>query len=94
VKDHAERVAPAAPYPANAVAHLDAILTARTAHGAVVHREHDGIALRQRHHLCARLHAGALLGEHEFAAFEILAGDRQERCHLQREHVLAVEILM
>jgi len=63
-------------------------------HRTVVDREHHGIAPAQRHHLGPRLHAWPLLGQHEFAAGEILFRLRQQNRHLQRKDMLAVEILV
>ena len=76
------------------MAHVDAIDAARALHRAVMHREDHRIALRERHDLGARLHARALLGQHELAAGEILARRRQQHRRLQRKDVLAIEILM
>ena len=59
--------------PAHAMAHGDAIDAARAAHRPVMDREDHRLALAQRHHLGARLHARPLLGEHEFAAVEVVA---------------------
>jgi hypothetical protein len=42
----------------------------------------------------ARLHARALFGQDELAAVEVLAGFGQQHRDLQREDVLAIEILM
>ena len=52
------------------------------------------IALGERHHFGAALHARALFGQHEFAAGEILAGLGQQDRHLQRKGEIAIEILM
>ena len=52
------------------------------------------LALPQRHDLGARLHARALLGQHELAAREIALRLGQQERDLQRKHMLAVEILM
>src|SRR5205809_4443139 len=79
---------------AHSVPHIDTIGSARAVHGAMVHREHHGIAPTQRHHLGPRLHAWALLGQHELSAGEILFGLRQENRHLQRKDMLAVKILV
>ena len=73
VKDDSEGEAFAASDPAHAVAQIDAIGPARPLHGAVAHGEDDPVALRKRRDLRARLHARALLGQHEFAAAEIMA---------------------
>src|SRR5207249_4289836 len=80
--------------PVDSVPEIDAIGPARAVHRTVVHRDHPGIAPPQRHHLGPRLHAWALLGQHEFAAGEILFRLRQQNRHLQREDMLAVEILV
>ena len=56
--------------------------------------EGDAIALSQGDNLRPRLHAWALLGQHEIAACEILLRLREQNCHLNGEHMLSVEILM
>ena len=60
----------------------------------MMHREDHALALPQRHDFGTRLHARALLGEHEFAAGEILTWSREQEGHLQREHEFAVDVLM
>ena len=60
----------------------------------MVDRKDPGSAPAERDHLGARLHARPLLGEHEFAAQEVSSRRGQEKSGLQREDVLAVEILM
>jgi hypothetical protein len=65
----------------------------RAAH-RVMHRKDHRLALGQRNDLGARLHARALLGEHELAAGKVGAGPRQQQRDLQRKDVLAVEILV
>src|SRR5205085_10986092 len=60
----------------------------------MVQCEHGVLATSQLHDLCARLHAWALLGEHELATGEVHSRLGEQDHHLQREHVLAVEILM
>ena len=94
VEDDAERVAVAGAHAAHAVAHVDAVDAARALHRAVVHREDHRLALPQRHDLGARLHARALLGQHELAAGEIARPAGQQDRHLQRKDVLAVEVLV
>ena len=73
---------------ADAVAQVDAIAAAGTAHRPVMHCEYRGIAAAERHDLGARLHARPLFGEHEFAAGKIIARLRQQHHDLQREDVL------
>src|SRR3954447_19867752 len=74
VKDHANRMAFAGTEAADAVAQVDAIKSAAALDRTVMHRKRHGVALTQGHHLGARLHARALLGQHEFAAREIAPG--------------------
>jgi AcrB/AcrD/AcrF family len=94
MEDHAERISLAAAQPAHAVTHVDAIDVLHPPHRAVTHREDHGFALTQRRHLGARLHPRTLLRQHELAAGEIPARlGKQDSC-LQREHVLAVEVLV
>ena len=59
-----------------------------------MHRKDHRVTALERHHLGAALHARALLGEHEFAAGEILARFGQQDRHLQRKGERAVEVLM
>src|SRR4051794_31701029 len=78
VEDDADRVTEAGPDPADAVAQIDPIGTARPLYRAVMHGEHHGVTLAQRNHLGTRLHSRPLLGQHEFAAAEIPAGLGQQ----------------
>ena len=94
VEDDAQRVPAAAAHPAHAMAQAHAVAAARAAHRPLVDGEHHGIALAQRHHLDPRLLARALLGQHELAAGEVAPGLGQQDRHLQREDMLAVEILV
>jgi hypothetical protein len=71
VKDDSEGEALAAFDPALAVAQIDAISPARPLHGPLARGEDDAVALGQRCDLRARLHARALLGQHELAAGEV-----------------------
>src|SRR5215475_2972447 len=57
-------------------------------------REDDAVPLPERHHFNARLLARSLLREHEFTAREVVSWHRQEEGDLQREDMLAIEILM
>src|SRR5688572_21983786 len=79
---------------ADAMAQIYPIDAALSTHRPVVHGEYRSMALAQRHDLRARLHPRALLGDDEFAAGEVASGLGQQDRDLQREHVLAVEILM
>ena len=90
MKDDSERMAMARAQLADAMAQFDVIGTARALHRPAVDREHHCIALRQRHHRRARLHARALLGQDELAAVEILAWRAEQNRHLQRKYMFAV----
>ena len=79
---------------ADAVPQVHAIHTARALHGPVVNRENNAIALTERHDHRPDLHARALLRHDEFAASEVLAGVRQQNSQLEREDMLAVEVLV
>ena len=52
------------------------------------------LALDERHHLGARLHARALLGQHELAAGEIPARLAQQHRELDRENHVTVDVLV
>ena len=94
MKDHADGMAVAGADPADAMAQINAIEPARPLHRPVMHSKCHRVALPQRHHFGPRLHPRPLLGQHEFAAGEIATRFRQQYRDLQREHVLAIEILM
>jgi hypothetical protein len=80
--------------PADAMAQINAIESARPLHGPVMHSKSNGIPLCQRYHFRPRLHSRPLLGQYKFATGEIAAWFRQQDRDLQRKHVLAVDILM
>ena len=94
VEDHAQRVTLPGSHAADAVAEVDAIDPARATHGALVHGKDHGIPPSERHDLDARLHARPLLGQHELAAGELLAGLRQQARNLKRKDMLAIQILV
>src|SRR5205085_4036103 len=94
VEDHTDRMAMAGADAADAVSQINAVEPARPLHRAMVHGKGDRIALAERHHFRPRLHARALFRQDELAAGEIAPWFRQEDRNLQREHMLAVEILM
>src|SRR5438105_6972327 len=94
VEDHSDRMAMAGADAADAVSQINAVEPARPLHRAMVHGKGDRIALAERHYFRPRLHARALFGQYELAAGEIAPRFRQEDRDLQREHMLAVEILM
>src|SRR5580704_17083629 len=94
VKDDAKREAFAAFDPAHAMAQIDAISPARPLHRPLAHGKDDAVALRKRRDLRALLHARALLGQHEFAAGEVMARLGEQDRELQRKEMLAVHVLV
>ena len=76
------------------MAHVDAIGAARALHRPLAHREDDPVALAERHHLGARLHARPLLGQHELAAGEVASGLGEQDRDLERKEMLSVDVLM
>src|SRR6266404_8621858 len=76
------------------MAHAGAIKSFGPLDRTFVDREEHRIALPERHHLGARLHARPLFGQDELAALEIAARLVQQDRHLEREGDIAVEILM
>ncbi|SRR5258708_35623371 len=79
---------------ADPMAHIDSIGAASALHWAGVNRESHSITLLEWHDFRARLQARALLGEHKFAAHEVLTRGGEQNGHLNWEHMLSVEILM
>src|SRR5580693_913554 len=79
---------------ANAVPQVHAIRTARALHGPVVNRENNSVALMERYDHRSALHARALLRHDELAAGEVRAGGGQQNSQLEREDMLAVEVLV
>ena len=94
MKDDPERVPLSSMNAAHAVPELDPIAATGALDGAVMNREHEAIALLQRQHHRPGLHARPLLGHHELTAREVSPWLRQQNGKLEREHVLAVEVLV
>ena len=94
MEDHADGVAVAGTDPADAMAQINAVGPARPLHRPMMHSKRNRVALPERNHLGPRLHSRPLLCQHELAAFEIAARLRQQDRDLQREHVLAIEVLV
>ncbi len=76
------------------MAHAGPVHAARALRRALRHGEDHHVAARQRHHLHPRLLARTLLRQHEFPPVEIRPRLRQQHGRLQREHVLAVQVLV
>src|SRR5579863_2204769 len=90
VKNDAERVPVTGAQPADAVAQVDAIRTLAALYRTVMHGEHHRIALPQRHHLNAALHARALFGQRKLATGKILSRLGEQHRRLQGKSELAV----
>ena len=73
---------------------FDAIRALGAFHRPVVYREGHRIALPQRHHLGAALHAWTLFREDKLSAGEIAPGLGEQDCDLEREREIAVEVLV
>src|SRR5258708_37849611 len=82
------------PDAADAVPQVYAISAARTLHGTIVNRENNAVSLTERHDHRPALHARALLRHDELAAGEVRAGVGQQNSQLEREDMLAVEVLV
>lgn len=76
------------------MAQIDAICAACTLYGTLTHRKDDGVALLEWDDLGTRLHARTLFGQDKLAAGEVAARLRQQDGDLNREDVLAVDILV
>jgi hypothetical protein len=85
VEDEAEGLAVAGMEGADAVAHRDAVIAARTLGRAMVNREDDGFALAQGDDFTFRLGARPLLDQEELAAGEVVLRVAQQDRQLQRE---------
>ncbi len=82
------------PHSADAVPKLHPVDAAHAPHRVTMGRDHRGIALTQRQYQRRRLHAWHLVGRHEYATGEIAPGARRQDRNLQREDMLAKEVLM
>src|ERR1700677_4364499 len=94
VKNNPQSVSHPTPDPTHPVAEVHPINPTRSLHRPVAHRKNHSIALLERHDLRPRLHPWRLLGHHELAPSEIHSGPRQQYRHLQRKHLLPVEVLV
>src|SRR5712672_2267010 len=76
------------------MAQLDAVAATGAPHRPMMHGEDHGVSLSKWYNFRARLHARPLFREHELAAREVPSRRRKEERGLQREDVLAVEVLV
>ena len=82
------------PDAADAVPQVDAIRAARTLNGPIMNCENDGVALAERHDHRPALHARTLLRHNELSSGEVRTGIGQQNGQLERENVLAVDVLV
>src|SRR5882672_12270281 len=94
MKDDAESMPATLTHLADPVAQMHTMVAAGSPDRAAVHREYDSVALSERHHFDAALHSGSLFGQHEFTALEVFSRIGEQNRHLQRENVLAVQVLV
>jgi hypothetical protein len=94
MEDDAQSVASAPQHAAHAVAHRRAVPAARALHRAVARREDQDLPLLGGDGLAARLGAGPLLHQQEVAPLVVRGPPAQEAGELQREHDVAVDVLV
>ena len=94
MKDDADCVTATRPQTADAMSKVHAVATPGSLDGAVANGEHHTVTTTKRHDLCPRLHAWPLLGQHKLTAREVCVWFREKNRHLQRKHMLAVNVLM
>ena len=74
--------------------HVDAVSAPRAPDRPVAYREDHALALVEPDDLGPRLHARPLLGQDEFAPREVDVRPREQERDLEREDVIAVEVLV
>src|SRR5262245_58719211 len=94
MEDDAERMPSPRPQAAYAVSHVDAVVPPRAPDRSLVHGEDHALPLAKGDDLDTRLHARPLLGQDELAPREVGVRLREQERHLQREYVVAVEVLV
>ena len=94
VKDHTDCVTATRPQTADAVSKVHAVDTPGSLDGTVANGEHHTVTTTKRHDLGSGLHPWPLLGQHKLTAGEVCVWFREKNRHLQRKHMLAVDVLM
>src|ERR1700730_238309 len=94
VENDADCMTVSRPDAADAVPQVYAIRAALTLHGPVVNCENNAISLTERHDHRPALHARALFRHDELSTGEVRAGVGQQNSQLEREDMLAVEVLV
>ena len=90
MKDHTDRVTTSCPNAAYTMSKIHSIHAPGALDGTMMDCECYSIASTERDHLGARLHARALLRNHELAPREIPVWLRQQDRDLKRKDMLAV----
>jgi hypothetical protein len=94
VENDPDGVPHAGPDAADAMAQVHAIAALRSLHRPVMDGERHGVALPQRHDLCAALHPRPLLRQDELAAGKVDARRGEKDRNLDREGEIAVQVLV
>ena len=94
VENDADCMTVSRPDAADAVPQVDAIRAARTLNGPVMNCENNGVALTERHDHRPALHARTLLRHDELSSSEVRAGVGKQNGQLEREDMLAVDVLV
>ena len=79
---------------ADSVPQINTISPLASLNWAMANGKSNSIALPQTHHVGAGLHPRTLLGQHELASGEILAGYRKKESDLNGEDIFAVNVLV
>jgi hypothetical protein len=94
VEDDAKRMAVSRAQATDTVPKIDAIGSPLTRHRAVMDGKGHSITLAQRNNFRSGLHARALFRKYKLATRKISRRLREQDCHLDREDVLAVNVLV
>ena len=94
MKDHTDCVTATRPQTADAVSKVHAVDTPGSLDGTVADREDHTVTATKWHDLGSGLHPWPLLSQHKLTASEVCVWFREKNRHLQRKHMLAVDVLM
>src|SRR5438309_11254456 len=94
MEDDAQGMTMAGTYPADPMAQVHPVNTARAAHRPVMDRENDAIAALQVHYFRPRLHAGTLFGQNKLSSGEIQSWPGEQKSRLERKDLLTIDILV
>src|SRR5262249_10208806 len=94
VKDDANRVTLSSAKPTHTVPKIHAIGSSRSGNRPLIDRKSYSISLTKRHDFRPRLHSRSLLCQHKLASGKISFRFREQKGNLDREDVLAIQVLM